>query len=94
MLAQQRPQDFGIAFFFTNRGMEISAVKPDSPAQKIGLEAGDVIESVHGHPPVRAETWNWLMSGDNGYVRFSIVDVRTGRPRTLYVSLGYRVPVG
>jgi S1-C subfamily serine protease len=42
----------GIIYVETISGVQIADVFPDSPAQKSGLEAGDIIISANGYPIV------------------------------------------
>jgi C-terminal processing protease CtpA/Prc len=80
-------KDLGMDFQATDRGLEVTAVKPGSPACRVGLEVGDVIVTVHGYPVTSAEKWDWLMSGGATYIRLGVLDCRTNRARTLYVCL-------
>lgn len=79
--------DLGIDFEATRRGIKVTGVTPGSPAERIGLEAGDVIESLYGHPTTNRETWDWLTSYPGGYAPLRVRDVRTGAVVTRYVTL-------
>jgi S1-C subfamily serine protease len=79
--------DLGLDFAATDRGLEVSVVKPGGVARRVGLKVGDVIVTVFGYPATRAERWEWLTSGDNGYVRLGVLDGKTQELVTRYVSL-------
>jgi S1-C subfamily serine protease len=86
-LSSPKEQDLGIHFDVTDQGIRVTSVSPDSPAARIGLEPGDVILAVYGHPVTSAATWNWLTSYKNDYVEFRIQDARTGDVVTHHVDL-------
>ena len=79
-------QDFGINFDVTGRGIRATAVAPDSPAQELGLEPGDIILSLYDHPVLSAETWHWLTSYKSDYGEMRIKDVRTGSMVTRHTN--------
>jgi S1-C subfamily serine protease len=59
-------------------GLRITAVDPGSPAERIGLEVGDVIVQVNGRPIyVWADLQNAL-ANSRGYLRMRVWDSRTG----------------
>lgn len=88
-----RTQDLGIEFVPTDRGIEIAAVTPGSPAARIGLERGDVIVTVYGFPAINAAVWEWLQSEDVEYVRLGIWDPRGRKLVTRYVNLTAAAPL-
>jgi S1-C subfamily serine protease len=59
-------------------GMVITSVIPGSPAERIGLEVGDVITEVNGRPTRIAREMDDAVRNSRGYLRLRIVDVRTG----------------
>jgi len=85
-MSPRQALNLGITFIATDRGIEVTGVLPMSPAQEIGLELGDVITTVHGYPAWSAEIWERLMS-NQGFVRLGILDARTGKVKTIYVTL-------
>jgi S1-C subfamily serine protease len=87
-LSFRKEQNLGIHFDVTDQGIQVTEVLPHSPAKKFGLEPGDVILAVYGHPVTSADTWNWLMAGKSGYVQLRIQDFQTGSVVTRYVNLG------
>jgi predicted metalloprotease with PDZ domain len=82
-----RGRDFGIRFDQTEWGVCVTDVIPGSPAQRIGLEQGDVIVGVYGYPVHYAGAWDWLMSHELNYLQLRIRDGRTGGFVTRDVSL-------
>jgi S1-C subfamily serine protease len=49
-LRKEEQAYLGILYVETSSGVQIAEVFPDSPAQKSGLEAGDLILSANGYP--------------------------------------------
>ncbi len=88
-----RTQELGIEFVASDRGLEIAEVRSHSPAERIGLEAGDVIVTIYGFPATNAAVWEWLQSEDVGYVRLGIWDPRRRKLVTRYVNLTADEPV-
>jgi S1-C subfamily serine protease len=88
LLSSPKEQDPGIQFEATEEGLRILSVAPESPAAKIGLEPGDVILSVYGHPVTSRATWEWLTASKNDYTELRVRDVRRGVVLTRYVNLG------
>ncbi|MDB5384501.1 MAG: hypothetical protein JWM11_147 [Planctomycetaceae bacterium] len=73
-------------------GMVVDSVFPGSPAERMGLERGDVIHRINGHEIVNDWTYrqalNRAVQFDNGFVNIHVIDVRTGQRtvRTGYVN--------
>jgi C-terminal processing protease CtpA/Prc len=88
MLSTVKGTGLGIRCQATGEGVRVTEVTPGSPADKLGLEPGDVIVTVYGHPVTSAETWDWLTSYKNDYAALRIKDVRTGSLVTRHVPLG------
>ena len=88
----------GLAFQFSlpvQRGVYVDAVAPQSPAEKAGIKAGDVIVAFDAHTVSNSDRLGSLIRtkhpGDQATVTF--VDA-SGRRRTVSVTLGVRpVPV-
>jgi serine protease Do len=57
---QQFAQSFGLT---TPHGALVSNVEPESPSEKAGLQPGDVIVSVNGHPVDQSQDLPGLISG-------------------------------
>lgn len=82
-----RGKDLGIRFDEAREGIWVTGVADGSPAQRIGLEPGDVIVGVYGHPVHHADAWDWLMSHEVEYLQLRIRDSRTKCLATRWVSL-------
>jgi hypothetical protein len=80
-------QDLGICFEDSDEEIRVTNVAPDSPAARLGLEPGDAIVGVYGHPVHHAGVWKWLLCHDVDYVQLQIRDGRTGSIVTRYLSL-------
>jgi hypothetical protein len=65
-----------------------TTVEPDSQTEGLGLEPGDVILTLHGHPVASADTWAWLTSRESDYAELRVRDARTGEVVTLHAHLG------
>jgi S1-C subfamily serine protease len=80
-------RDFGIRFNVTDQGIRVTEVRTGSAAKSLGLEPGDTILTVYGHPVTSAEVWNWLTSVENDYAEMEIRDGRSGEVLTRYARL-------
>ncbi len=69
--------NLGISGSFTSLGVRVNAVDGGGPAERIGLEQGDVILTVDGVPVRTANGWINAMSGKS-FVRLRIRNVRGG----------------
>jgi S1-C subfamily serine protease len=71
--------DFGLGISgkFTFQGIRVTSVDGGSPAERIGLEDGDVILAVNGIPVKTVSAWTSAMNG-NTFVRLRIKNVRGG----------------
>ena len=81
-----RPR-LGVTFIMIDEGAEIVAITPESPAEQVGLQIGDVITKVNGQRVTRAQPLNeliWLYQpGDV----VSLTVERDGRTRQIEVQL-------
>jgi hypothetical protein len=69
-------------------GIRVVAVTPGSPAEKVGLEAGDVIVSVNGEPARDLDGFARLLdAAPDGRVTLQVIDGRTGKPASGSVQL-------
>ena len=60
-------------------GVEVLRVYPNTPAEGIGLEVGDVIVTVNGQAVTSAFDFRTAMNDSGGFARLRIRNVRTGR---------------
>ena len=66
---------------------------PGSPAALLQLDPGDVIASVNGQPVASMEQLNAAVANSPDEMRFDIVNIKTGKPQALLVSLARPVKV-
>jgi hypothetical protein len=79
----------GLAKYFNvEKGVLISDVEEDSPAQKAGLEAGDVIVHIDGDPTENAGDVRRLVCGHEPGETAKFEIVRKGKTKTIEVKLG------
>lgn len=70
-------------------GIEITDVSPGSFAERHGVEQGDVIKSINGHPVTsKTEAINFVKNNDDLYDSWEVIIERLGRD----VSLTYEEP--
>jgi Do/DeqQ family serine protease len=70
------------------RGALVASVQPDSPAQKAGIERGDVILDVNGTPVSDSNSLRNRIAGMEPGSRVSVTVMRSGRQETLRPILG------
>jgi serine protease Do len=70
------------------RGALVSAVEPDSPAQKAGLERGDVILTFNGEPVTDSNSLRNRVASSVPGSKAAVTIVRNGREETRQVVLG------
>jgi putative serine protease PepD len=73
-----------------SRGAGVVDVAPAGPAADAGVQAGDVITSVDGHPVSEPEDLSEAISGKEPGDQVRVELVRAGEPRTITVTLGAR----
>jgi S1-C subfamily serine protease len=83
----QRPR-LGVTFVMTDKGAEIVAVLPESPAEKVGIKVGDVVTQVNGQRVTRARQLNELILMYQPGDTVSLTVIRDGRERQIEVQLG------
>ena len=68
------------------RSLEVTAIIPESPAERAGLQPGDWIAAINGHPlDTQAPFWDHVTRGRPGdTVRFTVR--RKGAPRTVELA--------
>jgi S1-C subfamily serine protease len=88
------PGYLGITFTKDSDGLQVTEVKPDGPAHKAGLKAGDVIQKLDAVDLRDAETTELVkMVGGMRPGTVIAVDVRRGREMLiLKIKLGARPP--
>jgi S1-C subfamily serine protease len=95
MLAPSSPSDQRASFYLTSRGWYVRALgvelRPVSrglrvvwlseggPAERVGLEVGDVLVSLNGSPLRDMDDLRDALQDAFGYARLRVIDVRTGR---------------
>ena len=73
-------------------GMKVVGVQPDSPAQKAGIEPGDVIVAANGVPVTGAEAMSAILHKSGTTVSLTVRDTRTGKDARVDVKLGGEEP--
>ena len=73
-------------------GMKVVGVQPDSPAQKAGIEPGDVIVAANGVPVTGAEAIGAILHKSGTTVSLTVRDTRTGKDARVDVKLGGEEP--
>jgi serine protease Do len=68
-------------------GALVASVLPKSPAEKAGIEQGDVIESVNGHPIETVRDLPRIVSTAPIGSKLAVVVVRRGKQRTLEATV-------
>jgi len=71
-----------------SRGVLVSGVIPDAPAQKAGLMEGDVITTFDGKPVNSAHALSRMAAATTPNTRVTLEIVRKGQPKSVKVTLG------
>ena len=71
-------------------GAQIRSVVPGGPADRAGLQVGDVIESVGGQRVIGPSQLSTLVSAKSPGDQVPVVVRRGGAPQTIHVTLGIR----
>ncbi len=71
-----------------SRGVVITDIDPDSPAEKAGLKRTDVILAINDHPVSTWEELRLLVAQVVPEAKATLKIVRDGKPRTVEVTLG------
>jgi serine protease Do len=69
-------------------GMKVIGVHPGSPAQKAGIEVGDVIVAANGVPITGAESLSAVVRKSGATLSLSVRDTRNGKDTPVEVKLG------
>ena len=81
-----RPR-LGVTFIMTDDGAEIVGVIPESPAQRFGIQIGDVITNVDGRRVTRAQSLDEHIMGYKPGDTVTLTIERDGRTRQIDVRL-------
>jgi hypothetical protein len=68
-------------------GVRVVGLTPNGPAQKLGIEPGDVIVGVNGEAVKSNEQYGSLLDASRGRARLEIIDVRNSKPEMREVTL-------
>ncbi|MDA1192049.1 MAG: trypsin-like peptidase domain-containing protein [Candidatus Poribacteria bacterium] len=87
----------GISYVARDNGVFIRYVNPDTPADKGGLQRGDLIthingEFIDGTTDDKEYQFRWRIAGTRPGERLRFTVLRDGRPRSLEVELGEMPP--
>lgn len=69
----------GVVGFVDRFGFVVEDVQPHSPADHNGIEPGDIITAINGRRIISYPQFRRFVATAPGFLRLSIVDVRTGR---------------
>jgi S1-C subfamily serine protease len=69
-------------------GMKVVGVQPGSPAQKAGIERGDVIVAANGVPITGAESMSAVIHKSGATLNLTVRDTRNGKDTRVDVKLG------
>ena len=69
-------------------GMKVIRVEPGSPAQKAGIEIGDVIVAANGVPVTGVEVLSAVLNKSGSSLTVTVRDTRTGRDVPVEVKVG------
>jgi len=70
------------------KGVLLSDIAPDSPADKAGLKRNDAVLSIDGKPVASREDLRFVIAQSIPGSTVSLAVVRDGKPRTIAVALG------
>jgi len=68
-------------------GLQIQRVEPSGPAQRAGLESGDIIVRVDGAPVAQPDQLRQALARSDGRPRLTLINVRDGQPVDIGVPL-------
>ncbi len=69
-------------------GMKVIRVEPGSPAQKSGIEIGDVVVAANGVPVTGVEVLSAVLKKSGSSLTLTVRDTRTGRDVPVAVNVG------
>jgi serine protease Do len=89
IVIQQITPDLAKYFHLTsNKGILVSEVSKDSPAEKAGIKQGDVITAINGHPTEKiAEFRNYVAMQAPG-TKAELTIIRNGKEEKLALTIG------
>ncbi len=73
-----------------NHGEFVQAVEPNEPAEKAGLESGDIVMSVDGKDVTPDQTLSYLVANISPGTRVPLAVIRDGKRMTIPVTVGKR----
>ena len=73
-----------------DRGEFIQSVQPGQPAEKAGLQAGDVVVAVNGKTVTPEQTLSYIVANVKPGTTIPVRYIRDGQTRTLNVTVGRR----
>lgn len=77
----------GVQGGYSPLGMQINAVAPGSPAEKIGLQRGDLILKIDGRPVTNQQEFSSAIDGSQGTVALIVRKVNSRDPVKLVAEL-------
>jgi serine protease Do len=75
-------------------GLQITGLSAGMPAQRAGLEVGDILLSINGRPMADVGDLRAALAASNGQASVVARDVRTGQQTVIPVWLGPPIPPG
>jgi serine protease Do len=89
VIIQEMTKDLASEFGLSEKkGVLISQVEKDSPAEKAGLKAGDVITRFDGHPATSVRELRNLVAGTAPGTKVKLEIIRDGKEQSLSVTVG------
>jgi hypothetical protein len=88
--AQRRPSYLGVRFDFadTTNGLRVQSVAADSPAQKAGLQEGDVVSELAGTKVTERSELLKILRDNKPGAKIAIKFTRESEEKTIEVELG------
>lgn len=77
-----------VVFLDSDVAVKVTEVAPGSPAQKAGIEPGDLILEANGTPILHPTTLNEVVAKSGGKLSLVVVDPKARRKSTVEVDLG------
>jgi len=91
MLPQEITLDMAQALNLeSTEGVLVGQVNEDTPAEKGGLEVGDIITRFNGQPVSDVEQFRMMVADERPGTKVSMVVIREGEQKTLTMTLGDR----
>ena len=74
-------------FLDTDSAVKVTEIEPGSPAEKAGIELGDIIVEADGHPILHPNTLNEVVAKSGPVLKLVIVDPKANRKASVEVNL-------